>query len=80
MNLPEWCYIASTKEIGIVRKGVKGYCLADIDIKELLGDDYSQKDVEDVVNKLNDKMGISKDISNIMKYGSMFGWYERDIS
>lgn len=75
-KLPEWCYvaIASTNKVGIVKKGIQGYFPAETNLDDLFKAKYTYEDVRDVVEELNEKMGVSVEEAKAMEFGSMFGW------
>ena len=68
-SLPERCYVyVQTKnEVGLIQKAESGYYRTDMWIKG--ADDGKQ-----IVNELNEKLGVTKAQAEAMKTGSMFGW------
>ena len=68
-SLPEQCYVFVQTEncVGIVKKGESGFFRTDIQ-----GGKPSETNA--LVNEMNEKLGLTKDQTEAMKAGSMFGW------
>ncbi|MCM1284747.1 MAG: hypothetical protein NC213_09060 [Acetobacter sp.] len=68
-SLPEQCfvYVDTTNEIGLVKKGEKGYSVSSYTVED------PEKNKE-LVKYLNDKLNISDVQYSAMTAGSMFGW------
>ena len=68
-SLPEKCYVFVQTEncVGIVKKGESGFFRTDIQ-----GGKPSETNA--LVNDMNEKLGLTKDQTEAMKAGSMFGW------
>lgn len=68
-SLPEQCfvYVDTTNEIGLVKKGEKGYSVSSYTVEE------PEKNKK-LVKHLNDKLNISDVQYSAMTAGSMFGW------
>lgn len=68
-SLPEQCYgiLPSTGEIGMIKKGETGYYRTDIGMG-------SKDENAALVEKYNQKAGVSKAQAEAMLAGSMFGW------
>lgn len=68
-SLPERCYsyVQTKNEVGLIQKAESGYYRTDMWIKG--ADDGKQ-----IVNELNEKLGVTKAQAEAMKAGSMFGW------
>lgn len=67
-SLPEYChtYLPTTGEIGIIKKGEKGYHRTDI--SPVFGQE------KEFVSEINRERGITKAQEEAMRAGSMFGW------
>jgi hypothetical protein len=65
-GLPERCYAlnAITTACVILEKGMSGYYTTD----------YPQGYTQEVIDKLNESLGVSKAQAQAMFIGSMFGW------
>ena len=68
-SLPEQCYVylPTTQEIGIVKKGEKGYYRSEL--SPVYGEDG-----KDFVDEMNRSGGVTKAQAEAMSAGSMFGW------
>ncbi|UGY15203.1 hypothetical protein HAP48_0042880 [Bradyrhizobium septentrionale] len=71
---PELCYVVVPgnepgNRIGIVKRGEAGYYLTDFD-----NDEVPMSAVEEAVDELNDRLGVTAEEAMRMKSGSMFGW------
>ena len=68
-SLPEQCYVFVQTEncVGIVKKGESEFYRTDIQ-----GSKPSETNA--LVNEMNEKLGLTKDQTEAMKAGSMFGW------
>ena len=68
-SLPEQCYVflETTSEIGIVKKGEKGYYRTDLATG-------NRDDNREVVNEANKRAGLTQGQVQAMLSGSMFGW------
>ena len=68
-SLPEKCYvyIETSNDLGIVNKGEMGYYHTDITA-------LSREEMKEMVDELNEKIGVTKAQAEAMKLGSMFGW------
>lgn len=60
---------APGKRIGIVKWGETGYYSVDFDHSNL-----SDTEVDDLVNDLNDRMGIPREVARSASSASIFGW------
>lgn len=70
-ELPDLCYIYLDVDncIGLVKKGEQGYYpINDVDCS-----DKSEDEVRALVNKLNSKLDVTEEQSEVMKIKSMFG-------
>jgi len=73
-NIPELCYVFihsanPGKRIGIIKRGESGYYPTDFDSPTA-----SAAIAEQVVNRLNERLGVSPAHAEAMQVGSMFGW------
>jgi len=73
-GLPELCYAvipgnSPGERIGIIKRGEKGYHLTDYDRASA-----SETLVEEMVDRLNTRLEVSKPQVEAMVIGSMFGW------
>ena len=71
-SLPDECYIFVAgghpgKQVGLIRRGEKGYYLSDYDEKEPVL-------AADLVRRLNRRLGVGLLQAEAMQVGSMFGW------
>jgi hypothetical protein len=78
-NPPNLCYIAVPgaapgRRIGIVKRGEKGYYLADYDQKTSSYGYLSDAKIKEFVAEMNEKLGVSAAEADAMLMGSMFGW------
>lgn len=74
-KLPELCYVhiwgaEPGGRIGIIKRGEMGYYQTDFDSKTA-----NQDLVEQVVNDLNQQLGITDKQAMAMQIGSMRGWH-----
>lgn len=73
-KLPDLCYTrllagAPGRRIGIIKKGESGYYGCDYDNPSL-----TNEQVEELVNHLNERLGVTTAQRDAMEIGSMFGW------
>ncbi|MGE4282303.1 MAG: hypothetical protein AB7G87_01140 [Clostridia bacterium] len=64
--LPEYCYglQLTSKQIILIKKGSRGYCETCC----------PEGATQEMVDKLNEQLGVSKAQAEAMSVGSMFGW------
>lgn len=69
-KLPPFCYsiLLSTHEFISIKRGVSGYFR--VPDKNF----HSNKDLRELVDKLNCQLGVTKAQEQAMTFGSMFGW------
>lgn len=75
-ELPEFCYtyIESEQKVGIIKKGVQGYYLADVDFSDVAEGDERKSACEKFVNKQNELLEVTEEQRRSMELKSMFGW------
>lgn len=68
-NLPDFCYSVNkvSGEIIILKRGEKGYYKTDIITK-------GKEESQEIVNEMNEKLGITKEQKAAMYWGSLFGF------
>lgn len=69
-RLPDWCYgvLVPDNRIIIIHKGMSGYYNTDYDSAK------SFEAAEEWCNKINEQIGVSKEVRKAMEAGSMWGW------
>lgn len=68
-QLPERCYslLIATNEVIVIKRNESGYYKTD-----LLAED--KETARELVNNLNETLGVTKAQEQAMVFGSMFGW------